>query len=227
MRRAARAFTLIELLVVVGIVGLLLGTMLPSFVAVTDLAKETTCINNLNLVSKAIWTYFTQHNDLLPLNEPNTVQYSNFDANDMLPGQDSTPRWWCNKVYKYGNKRPDVYHCPSDPDRGMVESVECGYGFNDTLTDKDKVVTPYQVRDSVNTALVGHCSWINKDPAIVEEMVTPADWPRGHMNRYDPVGKEKLGRCGFLMADGHVRTRTFSEAVALKHVDGRMKLFRK
>jgi type II secretory pathway pseudopilin PulG len=227
MNRSAQAFTLTELLVVVGIMALLVGTMMPSFVTVKDLANETRCQNQLNLISKAIQGYYSRCDDELPMNDIQTVTYHNIDANDMLPGDKSTPRWWCNKVYKYGIKRSDIYRCPSDPDRGLAGEVHCGYGFNDTLTKDDKVVTPYEIKDPPNTALVGHCSWITEEPAIIEAMVTPSDWPRGHMRRYDQIAKEKQGRCGFIMADGHVRTRTYSEVISKKNANGKLELFHK
>jgi len=193
MNHAARAFTLIELLVVIGIIGMLVSILMPSFVAVSDLARETTCLNNLKLISQATKAYILENRGLLPNNDSEPVTYPEVEEEEtyLLPGKDSTMKWWCNKVYRCGVMRRDIYICPSDPGRASDEDpVQSGYGFNNTLTDPapgDAVKTLYEIDDTERTAIIGHCSEYSREPLISEEMVLKASgagqsadfWPRG------------------------------------------------
>ncbi|HUS92721.1 MAG TPA: type II secretion system protein [Phycisphaerae bacterium] len=232
MKGMDRAFTLVELLVVIGIIGLLMAMLTPSFVTVTDLARETTCRNNLQLISKSVGAYLIAHNDLLPCNDPTVIDYGYVDPNLLLPGRDSTMKWWCNKVYGYGTRKPKVYVCPSDAGRANdIDPVECGYGANNTLTDPspggEGVKTSFEIRDTERTAIVGHCSLYSNEPMIHQNMVSDKMWPRGHLRRYDKVSKEVEGRCGFIMANGSVAIKTFAQAAETLDADGNMVLFHK
>jgi len=221
MNRTARAFTLVELLVVVGIIGMLAAMIVPTFNTVVDLAREADCRSNLALIGKAITSYLQTHNDYLPKNDSEGGSYEGYDPNDLLPGRDSSMRWWCNKVYTHGVKRFTIYQCPSDPSRADWGVVAAGYGFNDTLTKEEEIETIFGIKDLERTALVGHCSFITEEPAIVEGMLNPDepdDWPRGHLPKRDRETRARLGRCGFLMAGGSITTMTFSEALSTKHI---------
>lgn len=241
MNRMARAFTLVELLVVVGIIGMLVSVLMPSFVAVNDLAREASCLNNLKLLSQAAKAYMLDNRDLLPNNDSQAATYPEVEENYLLPGQNSTKKWWCNKVYTYGVMRADIYICPSDPGRASdKDDVQCGYGFNNTLTDPaptgDGAITIHEILDTERTAIIGHCSDYTREPAFSEDIVLKAGasgafsgdyWPRGHMARYDREAKQVAGRCGFIMASGAWVVKTFSDAVQLKDEDGKLVMFHK
>lgn len=253
MKSSRRAFTLVELLVVVGIIGLIMSILAPTFMSVTDMARETTCKNNMALLSKAAFGYLGANGDVLPMNDPpapaKPVTYTNIDANGLLPGAESTPKWWCNKVYAYGSRVKTAYICPSDPSRANdADPVQCGYGFNNTLTnptDSSGALTDgpglgyrslYQLTNPELTAIIGHCSDYDHKPAIIEEMIdvgtpaAPAGWPVGHMKRQDWMGWQDkgnyvdlgaVGRCGFVMGSGLVKVRKYSEVLQLKNTTGK------
>jgi type II secretory pathway pseudopilin PulG len=247
---------LAELLVVVGIIGLIMSIMAPSFISVTDLARETTCKNNLSLLSKAAFGYMGANGDVLPKNDDpaKPVIYNNVDANGLLPGTDSTPKWWCNKVYAYGSRVPGIYICPSDPGRANNgDAVDSGFGFNNTLTNPTGAggqltdaaglgyKSLYELADPERTAIIGHCSDYDRKPAIIEGMISvaspasPTGWPVGHMKKLDFMGWHDkgnyvdlgvVGRCGFVMGSGLVKVRKYSEVLQLLNKDGKLVIFR-
>ena len=52
-----------------------------------------------------------------------------------------------------------------------------------------------------------------------------ANWPIGHLAKYDRQADERLGRCAFVMASGQVDTLTFSDAVLLENSENKPVLF--
>ena len=214
MKRHAQAFSLVELLVVVGIIALLVSIMMPTFTKVMALAKETDCLNNLKTVSLALINYMNDESnqDRLPLNEPPNVTYPEVDANDLLPGLESSKRWWCNKVYPYGDRQHSIYLCPVDSGREGWAKVATSYGFNETLTNEG-AKTLHAIEDQTLTALIGHCAADTDEPSIYVEMVLDlGKWPGLHISTYDTVARQSMGRCGFIMVGGQVETFTYGQA---------------
>lgn len=60
------AFTLIELLVVMAIIGILSALLLPAIASIRDLARVTSCTNNIRQLSMGILTYVQDNDGRLP-----------------------------------------------------------------------------------------------------------------------------------------------------------------
>lgn len=233
MHHYSKAFTLAELLTVVTIVALLLAMIVPSVGAAFSMAQESSCNSNLKVIGAAVVAYTQRNDDRLPLNGKKDLPTAGIDESNLLPGTNSNPRWWCNKIYPLGLRDHGLYTCASDSTHANTSSkVWSSYGFNDTLTDPngdggDGIVTLMQITDFGMTFLVGHCSEFTQEPAILEGMVTPEHWPSGHVLKWDQEARDQLGRCGFLMASGDVKTLTYSQVKLMKNEAGQLKYFHK
>src|SRR5437870_4879026 len=68
--RKDRGFTLVEVLVVIGIIGVLVGLLVPAMASFKAQSHSTICLNNLRQIYLAIQTYRAQSSDLLPYTQP-------------------------------------------------------------------------------------------------------------------------------------------------------------
>ena len=102
-----RAFTLTELLIVLGIVGLLIGLLLPAVNAVRQMAWQVRCASNLRQMGVALGSYTLRGSHTLPY-----AAIFNVTAGSTLEGYgpDAFMMTWDDLL------RPDLGPTPSDVD---------------------------------------------------------------------------------------------------------------
>ncbi len=130
-----RAFTLVELLVVIGIIGVLIGLLLPALSAARERARRTACGSNLHQIGLSLDLYADANHGRLPNANP-AGETSGTDENLILVD--------FNAQY---TRSPNVFRCPSsrlDPptaidtsDVGEENSARMSYDFYSLYWDSD------------------------------------------------------------------------------------------
>jgi len=112
-KRKTKGFTLTELVIVIGIIGLLMSILFPSFHRIREQARSAVCTGNLQQIGYAVLSYFGDYDGYFP------PAYQS----------DSGTHWWGQKKsdgidYRKGFAWPylqtrleekGLYECPSQP----------------------------------------------------------------------------------------------------------------
>ena len=86
--RFRRAFTLIELLVVIGVIGILIGILVPVVARVRESGRRTVCASQLRQIGVGLHRYFNEFNH--------------------LPARYDGLEWYNPHVFRHKNDKPDV-----------------------------------------------------------------------------------------------------------------------
>jgi prepilin-type N-terminal cleavage/methylation domain-containing protein/prepilin-type processing-associated H-X9-DG protein len=115
--RNSRGFTLIELLVVVAIIAVLVAMLLPALATAREAAKRTVCASNMTQISKAVFAYAQDNNDMLPYLVYNGQPYSSYGQGVGMDGVAllvKKPIGASNIGYLMN---ADPFMCPSDTEQ--------------------------------------------------------------------------------------------------------------
>jgi len=142
-------FTLVELLIVIAIIAILAGMLLPALKNARDMAKSSTCVNNLKQIGVFVNFYASDYDDYI------------------LPSQNSVGYlWWLvlenlyNPRFSYpGNTSgtSQVFHCPAQPLTDYTFSCISGsvnnYSYNTNISRLYGVIIPQKLGNLKNQSL--------------------------------------------------------------------------
>jgi prepilin-type N-terminal cleavage/methylation domain-containing protein len=106
-------FTLIEILVVITIITILTAILLPVFVSTRERSRQTTCLNNLMQLGKAIRLYADDWDGYMPaarVNELSNTPYQNWCGVLRICGECVPEK---GQIARYV-KNTAIFRCPSD-----------------------------------------------------------------------------------------------------------------
>lgn len=202
-RRAivSNGFTLIELLVVVGIIGILLGLLLPAVRGARAQSEATVCMTHLRTLYQAQMFYADANGGRL--------------ASPMVLGADAR---WDVKLEPFLAKNPGEtattvlsFACPSVPDDGR-EFPQLTYGINSCVLMPNwsqRRAAKYNASEIIlmgDKALGGSDQLISHDRFFLEVNGGGPMWADSANHRPDRSYRHVRGtKANMLMADGHVR----------------------
>ena len=121
--RRCRGFTLLEPLVVIGVVGLIFGIAMPSYVRMKRVAKARQCTAKLHAIGVGLSSYLIDSGARMPemaaardnKNPPSELEFPTMDI----------------VLLDYMNDDPDAFHCPSDHEQ--FEKTGSSYFWNSVV----------------------------------------------------------------------------------------------
>lgn len=146
----SRGFTLVELLVVIGVIGLLIGLLMPSLARAREQARAIKCASQLRQVGIALNMYANANKGFMPAWSGWHVVGGNGTGED-APG----PGWTEQLTQYFVNPNSQVYNCPSFPEDYRINYFLAARW---TMVRNERAMRLSTIRRSTEFVLSGDCT---------------------------------------------------------------------
>jgi prepilin-type N-terminal cleavage/methylation domain-containing protein/prepilin-type processing-associated H-X9-DG protein len=180
-RKRAAGFTLVELLVVIGIIGVLIGILLPALSKARDSANTIKCASNLKNIGQGMADYLANYNGTYPASFIYNGMYYDSQGNEQPQSATTGYVHWSALLFgksgalnsgnvnnsAYGNSLYasaygwEMFQCPSIPDGGLPPANGSPASYLDTTQQNDAgpTIWDYQAPRCAYTLNEAICPW--------------------------------------------------------------------
>ena len=209
-----KQFTLVELLVVIAIIAILAAMLMPAVGKAVDVAKATSCVNNMKQIGTANMMFTTDNNQKVCgayyVRSDNNTQYTYYEAIYKYIGD---VRAYECPVHAFTKDRSDVSNLP---DSDLKEKLNISYGCNvDTVSKMKLDVDTGVYKDFSSSVMINTLSDYKKPSKAVRVVEAGNTYEENNKDNY----KDKIiavnsfingstrphnGSYNLLFIDGHV-----------------------
>lgn len=211
-----RAFSLVELLVVIGIIGLVMGIVLPSLASARKSAKTTACLNNLRQIGALYVIYANSNRLAIPVgttairpDEGHHTRVSNIMLYNGQPASAAGPLLLAGLFDRTSVK---MLHCPLEREDELTWDAQADQYQRFFNKEPATIQISYSVRPVESVWIVGGdgTTYPNPMPQLhkLKNRALIAERPQAPSRNH---GQYRNPSIQVLYTDGSVRTSLFSD----------------
>jgi prepilin-type N-terminal cleavage/methylation domain-containing protein/prepilin-type processing-associated H-X9-DG protein len=175
-RNVRPAFTLIELLVVIAIIALLAAILFPVFARAREMARRSSCLNNVKQMGLAVMQYTQDYDEALPLQSAQSITDYSSPTNAQGTGPETGYTWayghtaWITNIYPY-TKSWQIFRCPSAVPATVSYNAPTGNSANSYFVNGVVVSRPTAPRRLASLQSAADIIFVHECPDVSRNAV--------------------------------------------------------
>ncbi|MCU0689292.1 MAG: prepilin-type N-terminal cleavage/methylation domain-containing protein [Phycisphaerales bacterium] len=211
--RVAHGFTLVELLVTVGIIGLLIGILLPVLGRARQASRASACLSQTRQVITAVATFTTDNKGKLPVNRTLTsaTEHVTWRHRFMTEGYLNNAKAWCCPAHPQVSSEPGPLSELGRVDRTTtcVGDTPSSYALNGHILWRESTISVVADRADVAIARPSHTALVVESTAWWPDMRVIDALVATDNNGTGFYGYWHFGQGSYAFLDGHAEQLKF------------------